>query len=186
VDPRRQITAVFTLCDWIYAGLTSDLLEIWSIPLMPREWFRYFHKSKGNVEYRAKYLSRYFPEEYIFRTFVQKKISFVQAHSYDVNEELILLSEKILANNIVIKSNLQLGVRSQKHSKPISVLLNMYSYKSWKKLAQAEGLVVRDSQFDLVGFVLPIVRHAQFVRKIWSKISIELKKVVRVLIYKEV
>ena len=158
INPRLCTPIPFHLCDWIHAGQTKDLLEIWSIPLMPSTDFRYFSKISRPEHVFDPYLSRFHPEVYITKSFVQKYISLDFEHSYDASEENIELSEKIIANNFIIKSNLQLGLKSQKYNKPYSVFLKMYTHKDWRKLAMREGMTLNPFEFDLVSIVRPLLK----------------------------
>jgi hypothetical protein len=172
VNPRKRLIYPFHLCDWILAGKTKDLIRIWDIPLMPNSAFNYFNIQNGMNPYGNGYSSRYLPESYIISSFVGKYIDLIFSNSYDYENNNILISEYIVANNFIIKSNLQMGVKSQKYNKKLRTLLPMYTYHSWKKLAVKNGISNFDRQFDVLSFLLPIIG----VFKIYFVIAGKLKK----------
>lgn len=162
VNPRKKLAYPFHLCDWIYCGKTQDLIKIWDIPLMPEDWFQYFAHNDNFNKAGNSYLSRYLPESYITSSFVKKYMDISFQHSYDVGNNNIEISELITANNFIVKSNFQLGIRSQKYNKKMRTLLPMYTYTSWKNLAQKKGVEGFEIQFDLLAVILPIINLSKF------------------------
>lgn len=172
VNPRKLYRYPFAICDWFWAGRTEDLLDIWDIKLMPEEWFRYFDEEEVLAKHNTRYLSRYFPETYITSTFIRKKQQLVFEDSFDVSQNNIELSENIIANNFIIKSNWQLGIQSQKHHKPLRVLIPMYTFSDWRKMAIERNIKVIDNQFDALRFILPLLAKFYWVHKIVAKLKI--------------
>ena len=172
VNPRIKYRYPFTICDWFWAGRTEDLLDIWDIRLMPEEWFRYFGEQEVLAKHNSKYLSKYFPESYITSTFIRKKRELEFENSFDVSQNNIELSEDIIANNFIIKSNWQLGIQSQKHRKPLRALIPMYTFTDWKKLAIQRNIRVIDNQFDALRFILPLLKRLNWIYKIQGKLKI--------------
>jgi hypothetical protein len=172
VNPRKLYRYPFAICDWFWAGRTKDLLDIWDIKLMPEDWFRYFEEEEVLAEHGSRYLSRYFPETYITSTFIRKKKKIEFENSFDISQNNIELSEDIIANNFIIKSNWQLGIRSQKHHKPLRVLIPMYTFSDWRKMAITRNIKVKDNQFDALRFILPLLAKFNWVHKIVAKLKI--------------
>ena len=162
VDPRKRLAYPFHLCDWIYCGKTQDLINIWDIPLMPEDWFQSFAPDDTFNNVGNSYLSRYLPESYIISSFVKKYMDISFQDSYDIKNNNIEISELIIANNFIVKSNFQLGIRSQKYNKKIRTLLPMYTYTSWKNLAKKKDIEGFEIQLDLLAIILPIINSFKF------------------------
>jgi len=177
VNPRNQYRYPFAICDWFWAGRTEDLLDIWDIKLMPEEWFRYFGEKEIFAKHNLKYLSRYFPESYITSTFIRKKRDLEFEDSFDVSQDNIELSEDIIANNFIIKSNWQLGIQNQKHRKPLRTLIPMYTFTDWRKMAIRRNVKVIDNQFDALRFILPLLKKLIWIYKIQAKLIVLSKSV---------
>ncbi len=172
VNPRKMYKYPFCICDWFWAGRTEDLLDIWSIPLMPEPWFRYFQEDDVMAKHGNPYLSRYFPESYITSTFIRKKRDLQFEDSFDCASDNINLSEDIISNNFVIKSNWQLGICSQKYRKPVRTLIPMYTFRTWRKMAEQRSIRIVDSQFDALHYLLPVIRKFTWVFKVVSKLKL--------------
>jgi len=172
VNPRKQYKYPFAICDWFWAGRTEDLLDIWDINLMPEEWFRYFGEQEIMSKHNSRYLSKYFPESYITSSFIRKKRELEFEDSFDISQNNIELSEEIIANNFIIKSNWQLGIQSQKHRKPLRALIPMYTFTDWRKMAMRRNIKVIDNQFDALRFILPVLKKLNWIYKIRAKLII--------------
>lgn len=137
VNPRKGLPLPFHPCDWIYCGLTKDLLDIWDAPEFPEpEWTWWFESrpKPDNFPFETS-LARYHPENYIWSTFVGRHHPISFGHSSDTGKDQITLSEQTIADNLIILSRRQLQVS---WSKPVAIghLSNMYDYSAWKALVK--------------------------------------------------
>lgn len=176
VNPRLKYKYPYTICDWFSIGRTEDLRKIWDIRLMPDSWFQFFKDNENLPTPHPAYLSRYFPETYITSTFIRKYLPIVFDHSFDISNNNIEISEKIISNNFIIFSNWQLGIRSQKHNKNLRTLLPMYTFTSWKRMSKYQGINVNIFKPDLLHLVLNVIRCFSFLFIIEGKLKLELNE----------
>lgn len=108
--------------DFLFFGLTEDLLKLFDIPLMTKsdaEWF-YSHKPINTERYQfIQGLFKYIPEQYIWMNCLAKKypnICAIMQDCSDVNSESITAGEKSFANNFVCLDFRQYGIYPLKDS----------------------------------------------------------------------
>ena len=135
VNPKRILPFPFHICDWLYFGLTSDLISIWNIKLCTEDEARWFeeHLKPLNHPFES-FLSRYQAEQFIWYSFVRKYITINLDNCCDLSEYNLAVSEHIIANNIIILSCRQLGINSFKYpdiNHSHAHLYQMYSYVEW-------------------------------------------------------
>lgn len=138
--------------DWIYAGKTSDLLNIWSIPLMPDEWFRYFENNPWPHSgwHETNYLSRYRAESYIWWQFLKKYLNFEFENCFDAENGNLELSQNIFGSNLVVLGMSQLGVDSRKHRIGNLTLRPCYTYLESARLIKKSGRDINIEFKDLI------------------------------------
>lgn len=136
VNPHKTLQMPYHLCDWFYAGLAEDIKDLFDIPLYPEEeyasWYKTYEKP---INDSTDSLARYAAESYIIIEFVKKYKHINFKHSFDILNNNIEISERVIANNFIIYSNRQLGFNSLKNkylSK--SYLYNTYTHSDWLKL----------------------------------------------------
>ena len=143
VNPRKEMTLVFHPCDWVYGGFTRDLIKIWNIPLMDEKTALYFDSNAISLLNRNdNYFPKIRPEMYIWINFLNSSGVDIPLESYyDCNHQLIALSEKYFAENLIFYEPKSLGVISQKHKFRILDRYQMYSYYDWIKMATTHGVI---------------------------------------------
>ena len=57
INPKRGQVLPFHICDWIWAGRVDDLLDVWKIPLMPDNEFRFFAEEYVSKKFNSSYMS---------------------------------------------------------------------------------------------------------------------------------
>ena len=125
--------------DWAFFGLKEDVENIFDIPLAPEpettSWF-YEHPLRNrhnNKNYPFHFFRhRYCAEQYIWSKFLQKYVDFEFKDMFDVSPENIYLTEISFANNLLILSDKQYGLKFLK-GKPAE-FSPYYSYLDWLKL----------------------------------------------------
>jgi len=137
INPSVSLVLPHHPCDWIYAGLTTDLHQIWDIELMPKSWFRYYSNNPWpkDVWHEKNYLSLFRPESYIWSSFLKKykKINFM--NSFDSSQTNLSNSNKFIALNLMIQTNKSIGIESLKNKITRITLMPSYTEIEWSKLA---------------------------------------------------
>ncbi len=140
-NPHRDYKMPFHICDFIYAGLTQDVYDIFDIDLMPKEYFRWFEtKSIPNNANYPTMLSRYMPETYIWYSFLSKKLQIKFDHTYDTSNNNIELSETIISDVLIMVSSFQIGVKCLKYPNQFFATYQKYTFYEWKKLYNNQKL----------------------------------------------
>ncbi len=136
-NPRLEDTPMpLHPSDWIFFGETLDVLNIWNIPLISEKEKNYFTEASPCSHLFWKNLkARFFPEQFIWESFVMKHVKIKCQHAVDSSPEMILLSEAILADNLVVLSPSQLGVDISKIKVKSHYLPNrIYTHQDWRRL----------------------------------------------------
>jgi hypothetical protein len=133
-NPRKKERRLFNPSDWFFLGFTSDLLLLWDIDLFDTKFY-------SNQEVQLPFNQEEYPspEQYVWTSFLSKFITIPKIKLFTFNKSLLLLSEKVLVNNLQILLPSQLGFESYKYrnSSKISTLnnyLRYYSRRDWEIL----------------------------------------------------
>jgi hypothetical protein len=160
INPSVSLVLPHHPCDWIYAGLTTDLYQIWDIDLMPKSWFRYYSNNPWpkDVWHEKNYLSLFRPESYIWSSFLKKykKINFMS--SFDSSPINLANSNKIIALNLMVQTNKSIGIKSLKNRITNITLIPSYTEKEWSKLALSFGRNAIISSPKYEHFIITILR----------------------------
>lgn len=168
-NPHRKYKMPYHICDFIYAGLTEDIYNVFNIDLMPVEYFRWYENyvMPINSNYPT-ILSRYMPETYIWYSFLKKNIFLDFKHSYDIDNNNIELSESIIGDILIIVSSFQVNVKCLKYPNQFFASFQKYSYYEWKKLFNKNKLK-NFSFFDFEFlFLFTISKIKNVIKKIWK------------------
>ncbi len=133
----------FLTSDWIFFGLTTDLLKMFDIPLNSDEDDLYFVNGfPTNAPSRfAHQPLRYFPEQYICcKPFLKEfpEIQFI--HRFCNDEKMINISNVFIANNYIILNDFQMPVFFAKRKRneyigyDFEYLNNAIDYFKWLSL----------------------------------------------------
>ena len=127
----------YHISDWVFFGLKEDVNNIWNIPLAPEPetttWFYHHellpeHKNGGKYSY---FRHKYCAEQYIWSQFLKKNgIEFSFSHMFDVNPRNINLSKLSYANNLIIISPKQYGIKFLKCELPNDQ--DIYNFHIWQ------------------------------------------------------
>lgn len=136
VNPRKYLQMPFHFCDWLYAGSTEALRNLFDIAECPEEayasWFA--HKKRPD-NYVLNFNSRYAAESYIVSTWYKRYFELVFDHSYDLSNNNLDTSERLLAEKFMVCSLGQIGITSLKFSRiSLARLYLSYSFCDWSKL----------------------------------------------------
>lgn len=95
----------FHISDWLAFGLAEDIFKLYNIEL-PEEpdfsWFLHENKYEGKKINLLGASHQYAPEQYIAYTAFKEKFNIKFKHYMDYNEDNILCSEQLIANNFII------------------------------------------------------------------------------------
>lgn len=131
-------------CDSLQAGLSEDLLKLWSCPLPPDSFYTFtdsrfanFHgfSSQNRLQFRA--------EVWIWLNYVSGVLDFMPKHSLDSRPEIIAESLEVFARNLVVLSPRMLGVKHLKNKYSLRTRMKMMSHLDWVKVARASGVTPR-------------------------------------------
>ena len=114
INPRFGPKMPYHLCDWLYFGLRSDLLQLFATDYPEKDfasWYERLPKPKHHVSLSN---ARYATESFIFSNYVRRYINIDFQNSFDCDNANIAISEKIITNNICIYRLKDLGVEMLK------------------------------------------------------------------------
>jgi hypothetical protein len=170
-NPRFQIRRIHHPCDWFFAGLTQDLLNIWNIPLMPQEWFQWFSQegTRSIGALNTDQDCRFDPEEYIWSQFLGKNQRIQFENSFDVTDANLQCSEKYIARNLQIYPNSFLGIDSMTHPESSKILPFSYSTFDYKIMARKYGIKI-NLFIDVYAIKVYLLRLKIICQLIWRKI----------------
>lgn len=101
--------------DWCSFGLREDMLSLWNIDFPTEEeqqWFKYHQRPLSVQYYYDPLISRFNPEQFIWIGFVKKFVKNLHAqHMFDINERSIFETLSSFANNLIILSERQYGIK---------------------------------------------------------------------------
>lgn len=108
-NPHRRTKYPFHNNDFIFFGLTEDLINIFDIPLLNDKLIK--KDQNGNEIFVINPIS---PEQYIWTKFLSKYTHISLEAIDDISNDNIKLSEKYFANNCIFLSSRRSGVFWQK------------------------------------------------------------------------
>lgn len=123
LDPRRCPHAMH-MSDWVHAGLAEDIRLLWSLPLVTEEEALYWNSSttplpKEEAIWLRDYRSRLAPEQYLFTHLMKNTTLPLPAHVWDTSPELIVSTERAIADNLVLLSPKNYGFSFSKYPWPL-------------------------------------------------------------------
>ena len=180
INPDREIKLLFNPSDAFFAGLTEDLVDLYNIPLASNEELNYFNSYKGGYEnfVKLRSRSRYTSEQYLFCSFIKKKIKINFKNALDYNENNKSIHDEVFSNLFVMKSNKKIGMNGYKYPASFfsSTLYYAYTEKEFKKLNGESTL------FDEERLISNLIRYTKkisllfFSKEIYFKIKTFLLK----------
>lgn len=135
INPRRLYPLPHHVCDWFYFGLTSDLMNLFDIPLFPEPLYTQWYKThpKPANDFDPPNFCRYMPEDYLWSEFLKKHKTIHHEYYSHIAPGIIEESERYIANNTVVLPAGQLGAVSQKYSGYAGhCLLKCYTFREWE------------------------------------------------------
>lgn len=137
---KRNMCFPFNIADWIYAGLTEDLVMLFDIPLL----------SMDKVVVRDGCEYPYLPdnigaEQWIWTRCLEKKIPGFSFFGWRCdNKEILQESEISIAQNFILVSARKMGITSQKCGNCGYAALpifssGLYTFCEWKRLYNRYG-----------------------------------------------
>lgn len=183
-NPRGPHPYPFMVCDWLYAGLRTDLVALFEVPLYPLEfatWFTPETVPTNDPFRRFGGLCRYYAEAYLWFSFVRRRMDVPMEHSSDDRPEVVAASEEIAARNLIMLPARMAGVGSCKHRIPTDYHFVNYSYVEWLRLLDRHGqshtlprprLDLEKAQAACEFLLLPRLRRLQgILRRLWRGLA---------------
>jgi hypothetical protein len=135
VNPNSDLKMPYHYCDWLFVGCTKDVENIFNIDLCPEEEYAqwYLEREKPSLNNRESF-DRYSTETYIIMKFIEKYLDIKFEHSFDILNNNIEISEKVLANNFVLHTMNSVGMQPLKYKKYFMSMPHSYTINQWKKL----------------------------------------------------
>lgn len=126
----------FHISDWVFFGLTEDLLKIWDIPNMAPADAMYFKEHpRPPLDPIVTWLFRWIPEQYIWISCLLKNgRSFVFNYFTDISPKNLYESELSFANNVVIINYEDFGIKFMKFNPYKWNQSAQYTHKDWLQL----------------------------------------------------
>lgn len=134
-NPYRMTKWPFNISDWIFFGLTEDLINIFDIPLLDEEILK---KDKQGNEFSV--INPITAEQYIWTKFLSKYVDIKLNSINDISNNNIELSERYFANNCIFLNAKQAGIFWQKAPGTIYTQTpalsdsGLYTFNEYKKL----------------------------------------------------
>ena len=178
VNPRKKIKLPFHPCDWIYAGNTKDLIQVFEIPQMPQSWIRYFQDRPHPENWPEKsYLSRFPAESYIWSSYLKKELEIDFKHGSDISGANTTISEQTFASELIVVPLRLLGLKSSKHQISEHKLRSMYSYSEYRAISKYSSFLPRKYLYTFaLATVAALSIVVQKVAKVWAKGFWKIKK----------
>ena len=124
--------------DWCSFGLMEDMLNMWNIDLPTTEeecWFLNHYKPDVVKYFYGALEARYNPEQFIWINFIKKYVSSLHCnHMFDVNPQSITETLASFANNLIILSEKQFGIKFLKHGRKGSDKWHIITYNDFLRI----------------------------------------------------
>lgn len=139
INPHRQGKYPFALSDWFYYGLKEDIINIYDIPLIKET------ELKGQVvDGYYRWEDNIIAEQYILVSFLRKYRDIKFKFMWDLSNNAIEVSEKLIANNFLLLTSKLAQVNSFKDPNKKYVMkgfqsLDCYTHNEWKVLYNKYG-----------------------------------------------
>ncbi|MCG9565854.1 WavE lipopolysaccharide synthesis family protein [Vibrio chagasii] len=164
----------FAICDWIFAGETNDIKNIFDIDLMSYDDFMFFDDDVIYGSARSKFNA----EQYIIVSYL-RKIGFLNENEpvdgYDASPIICQKYKIALASIFLVKTMSSLGFKSLKYKITFFGLYKMMTEHEWKKnYLYLNGQNI-PFKFDATRFIYDVI-SSQKIRKPISKVKSFVKR----------
>ena len=165
INPDREIKLLFHPSDHFFAGLSEDLLNLFNIPLMNNEQMKYFKNTKLKGMQKLPILPQYTCEQYLFYSFIRKKIDVNFENAFDYNNKNKLLHDKVFSDLFLMFRNTRIGVNGYKY--PINFFSSSiyYAYTEY----EFKNILEKKQFFDLERIVSNFVKFLKLSALFFSK-----------------
>lgn len=126
INPDRELKLLFHPSDNFFAGISEDLIDLFDIPLMNNEQMTYFKNYKSKSSEKSPILARYTCEQYLFYSFLKKKINLNFENAFDNSEKNKSIHDKVFSDLFLMFRNTKIGVNGYKY--PISFFSSSIYY----------------------------------------------------------
>lgn len=136
-NPRRRSKFPFNASDWLYLGLTKDVINIFDIPLIRGRFLEPCEYDNNKEKFCE---SPYSAEQYIWFGFLSKYKEIDFKHLRDISNNNIEEAEKYFANNAILATAKKIGIDWLKYpgaayaQKPCLSNSGLYTFTEYKKM----------------------------------------------------
>jgi hypothetical protein len=136
----RGLNVSFWLCDFIYCGFTVDLKKFFDVKRYPEDYFDYFltHKTP-NYFLDKSHPQRYVPESYLTYNYLHELCGNIKFdNTFHREEQYIALYNKLLINNFIVYTPVQLSISSLKYRFPMLSRKIIFTNNDWLNIYNKE------------------------------------------------
>jgi hypothetical protein len=141
VDPRMFEQMPFHLSDWFQFGPTAALRMLWSAPWMtPDEAMHYAAHAHAlhSTPFDRLYVTRFAPEQHVFRTYAQSLGYEVPQFINDTRSEVLAEHDRFVVDEVLLAEAMQSGLVFDKYAWAMRSgfqRFNCLSFADWQQLA---------------------------------------------------
>jgi len=139
INPRRFAPMPFHPSDWFFFGRSEDLRNLWHIPLAPEphtsQWCGL--ADRDHIPFLGGRTARFAPEQTMWLGLLRKHGDFACEHMTDVAGDAVKQTELTIANNLVLASPRQLGLKYLKNRRGTIwdfESFAVYTHGEWRRL----------------------------------------------------
>ena len=169
-NPNRFTRKPFYPSDWFFFGLSEDIKNLWSIPLAPEPITSLYYKTHPRPkESTDNSIFRYCPEQYIWLSFLRKYIQVPCEHQWDYGPHNQELHELSIANNLILLSPREIGIKFTKYRFGIGNWISFYHHAEWlelyKKYCDPEYILPLNWQSPIKNMLSDCMKNIPTIRK---------------------
>jgi hypothetical protein len=133
--PYRMQRQAFSISDWVMLGTQADMHRYWcETPVYPDEWVGWLKDRPELVNPHHNEPQRYVVEQHCWLSYLRQKFDVPMEHVWDFGSHNAVMHLQSIANNVIIASPKQLGVRFTKYGFGMLNAIAMTSHNDWRYL----------------------------------------------------
>lgn len=116
VNPSRVTKMALHPSDFFFAGYTKDLIDMFSIKLMRKDEMTWFlnNKMPPGSDYPTL-IPRFSNEQFLFYSFLKKKIDFKFENAFQINDEIINIHNDVFQKIFLLYHSKKIGINCYKY-----------------------------------------------------------------------
>lgn len=130
----RVIPMPFCFSDWVLFGNSEDVCKYYDIPLQSDTEIMWYRTHINKSKFFNQVYALFAPEQHIAISLLKKEITFSCSTYYDISNHNILLTEKILAENVIVVDLEKSGFKFLKYNpNRYFEKSSLISHSDWKE-----------------------------------------------------